>query len=172
LLEDLEGIGETVLLYQGEKGWPWARHQITRSPDHQITRSPDHQITRSPDHQITRSPDHQITRMDPHQQRLFDVFDLRRYAPAGDVGTTPNRRSKTPGPAETMAKPGANFMIAETGTLVVVESEGNGRMCLTMPETLISVVGIEKILPPVTPSAVVGVLAVGSRPHPLSAKLW
>jgi L-lactate dehydrogenase complex protein LldF len=42
---------------------------------------------------------------------------------------------------------GANFMIAETGTLVVVESEGNGRMCLTMPETLISVVGIEKILP-------------------------
>ncbi|MEU6761956.1 LutB/LldF family L-lactate oxidation iron-sulfur protein [Streptomyces sp. NPDC046853] len=42
---------------------------------------------------------------------------------------------------------GANFMVAETGTLVVVESEGNGRMCLTLPETLISVVGIEKILP-------------------------
>lgn len=38
-------------------------------------------------------------------------------------------------------------MIAETGTLVVVESEGNGRMCLTLPETLISVVGIEKVLP-------------------------
>jgi L-lactate dehydrogenase complex protein LldF len=44
---------------------------------------------------------------------------------------------------------GANFAIAETGTLVVVESEGNGRMCLTLPETLISVVGIEKILPTV-----------------------
>ncbi|MGW4350128.1 LutB/LldF family L-lactate oxidation iron-sulfur protein [Streptomyces sp. NPDC004690] len=42
---------------------------------------------------------------------------------------------------------GANFMVAETGTLVVVESEGNGRMCLTLPDTLISVVGIEKILP-------------------------
>ena len=42
---------------------------------------------------------------------------------------------------------GANFMVAETGTLVVVESEGNGRMCLTLPETLISVVGIEKVLP-------------------------
>jgi len=42
---------------------------------------------------------------------------------------------------------GANFAIAETGSLVVVESEGNGRMCLTMPRTLISVVGIEKILP-------------------------
>ncbi|MFJ4412616.1 lactate utilization protein B, partial [Streptomyces sp. NPDC088910] len=42
---------------------------------------------------------------------------------------------------------GANFMIADTGTLVVVESEGNGRMCLTLPETLISVVGIEKVIP-------------------------
>ncbi|KAB8190999.1 DUF3390 domain-containing protein [Nonomuraea phyllanthi] len=42
---------------------------------------------------------------------------------------------------------GANFMVAETGTLVVLESEGNGRMCLSLPETLISVVGIEKLLP-------------------------
>ena len=29
-------------------------------------------------------------------------------------------------------------MVAETGTLVVLESEGNGRMCLTLPETLIT----------------------------------
>src|SRR6202023_3702998 len=36
---------------------------------------------------------------------------------------------------------------AETGTLAVVESEGNGRMCLTLPRTLITVMGIEKILP-------------------------
>jgi L-lactate dehydrogenase complex protein LldF len=42
---------------------------------------------------------------------------------------------------------GANFAIAETGTLSVVESEGNGRMCLTLPETLITVMGIEKLVP-------------------------
>jgi L-lactate dehydrogenase complex protein LldF len=42
---------------------------------------------------------------------------------------------------------GANFGIAETGTLAVVESEGNGRMCLTLPQTLITVMGIEKLLP-------------------------
>src|SRR6202035_5218857 len=42
---------------------------------------------------------------------------------------------------------GANFAVAETGTLAVVESEGNGRMCLTLPRTLITVMGIEKILP-------------------------
>ncbi len=46
-----------------------------------------------------------------------------------------------------VAVSGANFAIADTGSLVVVESEGNGRMCLTLPETLISVVGIEKLLP-------------------------
>lgn len=42
---------------------------------------------------------------------------------------------------------GANFAIAESGTLAVVESEGNGRMCLTLPRTLITVMGIEKLLP-------------------------
>src|SRR5450432_2890124 len=42
---------------------------------------------------------------------------------------------------------GANFAVAETGSLCVVESEGNGRMCLTLPETLITVMGIEKVVP-------------------------
>ena len=42
---------------------------------------------------------------------------------------------------------GANFGIAETGTLSVVESEGNGRMCLTLPRVLITVMGLEKLVP-------------------------
>ncbi|MGA7342766.1 MAG: LutB/LldF family L-lactate oxidation iron-sulfur protein [Terracidiphilus sp.] len=42
---------------------------------------------------------------------------------------------------------GANFLIAETGSVVVVESEGNGRMCLTLPRTMITLAGIEKVLP-------------------------
>lgn len=46
-----------------------------------------------------------------------------------------------------VAVSGANFGISETGTLAVVESEGNGRMCLTLPDTLITVMGIEKLLP-------------------------
>src|SRR5256714_12846831 len=46
-----------------------------------------------------------------------------------------------------VAVSGANFGVADTGTLVVVESEGNGRMCLTLPETLITVMGIEKLVP-------------------------
>lgn len=46
-----------------------------------------------------------------------------------------------------VAVSGANFAVAETGTVMVVESEGNGRMCLTLPETLITVMGIEKVIP-------------------------
>ena len=42
---------------------------------------------------------------------------------------------------------GANYLIAETGSVVVVESEGNGRMCLTLPEVLISIVGVENVIP-------------------------
>ena len=42
---------------------------------------------------------------------------------------------------------GVNFAIADTGTVSVVESEGNGRMCTTLPEVLISVMGIEKVVP-------------------------
>jgi L-lactate dehydrogenase complex protein LldF len=42
---------------------------------------------------------------------------------------------------------GANFLIAETGAVTVVESEGNGRMCLTLPRTMITLAGIEKVLP-------------------------
>jgi len=42
---------------------------------------------------------------------------------------------------------GANFGVAETGTICVVESEGNGRMCTTLPDVLVSVMGIEKVLP-------------------------
>ena len=42
---------------------------------------------------------------------------------------------------------GANFLVAETGGVCVVESEGNARMCLTLPRMLITLAGIEKIVP-------------------------
>jgi L-lactate dehydrogenase complex protein LldF len=42
---------------------------------------------------------------------------------------------------------GANFLIAETGGVCIVESEGNGRMCLTLPKVLIALAGIEKLIP-------------------------
>jgi L-lactate dehydrogenase complex protein LldF len=46
-----------------------------------------------------------------------------------------------------VAVSGANFGVAETGTIAVVESEGNGRMCVTLPRVLVTIMGIEKVLP-------------------------
>jgi L-lactate dehydrogenase complex protein LldF len=42
---------------------------------------------------------------------------------------------------------GANFAVAESGAVCVVESEGNGRMCVTLPDALITLIGIEKVIP-------------------------
>ncbi|MGN6797984.1 MAG: LutB/LldF family L-lactate oxidation iron-sulfur protein [Gaiellaceae bacterium] len=70
---------------------------------------------------------------------------------------------------------GANFAVAETGTLCVVESEGNGRMCTTLPPVLVSVVGIEKIVPRFTDLEVFLQLlprsSTGERMNPYTS-LW
>jgi len=47
----------------------------------------------------------------------------------------------------TVGVSGANFAVADTGTICIVESEGNGRMCTTLPEVLVTIVGIEKLVP-------------------------
>lgn len=41
---------------------------------------------------------------------------------------------------------GVNFMVADTGSLVLVENEGNGRMCTTVPDVHIAITGIEKVV--------------------------
>ena len=48
---------------------------------------------------------------------------------------------------------GANFGVAETGTVCVVESEGNGRMCTTLPPVLVTVLGIEKLAADASPTS-------------------
>jgi L-lactate dehydrogenase complex protein LldF len=42
---------------------------------------------------------------------------------------------------------GGNFLIAETGTVITVTNEGNGRMCCTVPPVHVAVVGIDKVVP-------------------------
>ena len=70
---------------------------------------------------------------------------------------------------------GANFLIAETGSVVIVESEGNGRMCLTLPETMITLAGIEKVIPSFQDLEimlqVLARSATGERMNPYSS-LW
>ena len=86
---------------------------------------------------------------------IKDIFD--QHMPGVDHAALTTEPEVLAGAARThlrerflraeVAISGANFGIAETGTIVVVESEGNGRMCLTLPQTLITVMGIEKVLP-------------------------
>ncbi len=70
---------------------------------------------------------------------------------------------------------GANFGVAETGTLCVVESEGNGRMCTTLPPVLVSILGIEKLVPSFTDLEVFLQLlprsSTGERMNPYTS-LW
>ena len=42
---------------------------------------------------------------------------------------------------------GANFAVAETGSIVTIENEGNIRLCTTAPRVHVALVGIEKIIP-------------------------
>jgi len=49
--------------------------------------------------------------------------------------------------AADMGISGGNFLVAETGTLILVTNEGNGRMCTSLPPVHVAIVGIEKILP-------------------------
>ena len=45
---------------------------------------------------------------------------------------------------------GANFIIADTGSIALTENEGNGRLCASYPKTHIVITGIEKVIPSIT----------------------
>ncbi|MGW8248252.1 MAG: LutB/LldF family L-lactate oxidation iron-sulfur protein [Acidiferrobacterales bacterium] len=49
---------------------------------------------------------------------------------------------------------GANFLVAETGTAVLVTNEGNGDLCSSLPDTHIIVTGIEKVVPTLNDASV------------------
>lgn len=71
----------------------------------------------------------------PHYTDIDDLTkearnQLRQKFIAADMGIT-----------------GANFIVAETGTLVLVTNEGNGRMCTSMPRIHVAITGMEKVVP-------------------------
>jgi L-lactate dehydrogenase complex protein LldF len=78
-------------------------------------------------------------------RRELDLPDLPDDPPALAEAARLHLRSKFL--AARMGLSGANFAIAETGTVCVVESEGNGRMCTTLPEVLVTLMGVEKVVP-------------------------
>ncbi|MBI4540101.1 MAG: lactate utilization protein [Gemmatimonadetes bacterium] len=67
---------------------------------------------------------------DPERLTAYVRRDLRRHFLAADLGMT-----------------GANFAVAETGTLVVVENEANSLLSTSLPRIHVAVLGIEKVIP-------------------------
>jgi L-lactate dehydrogenase complex protein LldF len=49
---------------------------------------------------------------------------------------------------------GANFAVAETGSIVLVTNEGNGRMCTSLPRVHIAILGMERLVPSLAELAV------------------
>jgi L-lactate dehydrogenase complex protein LldF len=64
---------------------------------------------------------------------------------------------------------GANFAVAETGTIVLVTNEGNGRMATSLPRVHVAVMGVEKVIPSMTDLAVfLAILAKSATGQKLS----
>jgi L-lactate dehydrogenase complex protein LldF len=67
---------------------------------------------------------------DPEELTMIARRALRKKYLTADIGIT-----------------GANFAIAETGMISITENEGNARLTAALPKTMISLIGIEKVLP-------------------------
>ena len=67
---------------------------------------------------------------DPEELTMIARRALRKKYLTADIGIT-----------------GANFAIAETGMISITENEGNARLTAALPKTMITLLGIEKILP-------------------------
>lgn len=68
--------------------------------------------------------------MVPENQTKIARSVLREQFLAADIGVS-----------------GANFLVADCGSVVLVTNEGNGRMCTTLPKVHVAIAGIEKLIP-------------------------
>ncbi|KEY59964.1 LutB/LldF family L-lactate oxidation iron-sulfur protein [Serratia sp. DD3] len=84
-------------------------------------------------------------------QEVSDTFaeHLDGFTPTHDVDAliqTGRRALREQFRRADMGLSGVNFAVAETGTLCLVENEGNGRMCTTIPRVHVAITGIEKVV--------------------------
>lgn len=76
-----------------------------------------------------------------------DRLNSPRYTGINDLAQEARRQLREKFIAADMGITGANFIVAETGTLVLVTNEGNGRMCTSMPRIHVAITGMEKVVP-------------------------
>ena len=89
--------------------------------------------------------------MHKSRQEVSDLFQQwLKTAPTGDIQELCRIARVTLRevfPAADMGISGANFVVAETGTVVLVTNEGNGRMVTSMPRVYVAIAGMEKVIP-------------------------
>jgi len=74
-------------------------------------------------------------------------LDANEPAEAHALAQLARRRLREKFAGAEMGITGANFVVAETGTIVLVSNEGNARLTTTVPRTHVAIVGIEKVIP-------------------------
>ena len=85
------------------------------------------------------------------KEQVADLFAARHNLPRkDDIGEMTREAREILRPhflTADMGISGANFLVAETGTTMIVTNEGNGRMTTTLPRVHVAIAGIEKVLP-------------------------
>jgi L-lactate dehydrogenase complex protein LldF len=103
--------------------------------------------------QLAKEPPSHIVAPVVHKTRdeVSDLFELKHGTPRKtDIAAlTREARERLRGHFLTadMGISGANFIVAETGSTLIVTNEGNGRMVTTLPRVHVAITGIEKVVP-------------------------
>ena len=85
------------------------------------------------------------------REEVTDLFEAKlnspRYEEITELAAEARRQLRDKFIRADMGITGANFIVAETGTVALVTNEGNGRMCTSMPRIHVAITGMEKIIP-------------------------
>src|SRR3954468_13928886 len=125
LNEALEGAGFQVV----ESDWGEFIVQLRKEPPYHIV-FPAMHLTRGDISELFTRELGSAPTQNPEDLTMIARQALRQKYITADVGLT-----------------GANFAIAETGMISITENEGNARLTAALPKTMITLVGIEKVLP-------------------------
>ena len=103
--------------------------------------------------QLAKEPPSHIVAPVVHKTReeVSDLFHAKHATPRKtDIGQLTREARERLRPhflGADMGISGANFIVAETGSTLIVTNEGNGRMVTTLPRVHVAITGIEKVVP-------------------------
>ena len=76
-----------------------------------------------------------------------DKLNAPRYREIEDMAAEARRQLRAKFIQAGMGITGVNYLVADTGTVVLVTNEGNGRMCTSMPRIHVAIMGMERVIP-------------------------